>query len=203
MKRRAAAIFFLAAVVSTALAAVPQHVRTSDRFGYSTYLEEGSRLTVLADGYPASVGPKTGYIPVPVAVAMTGRGRPIVLRPESFTLIDADGHAVPAANYREITTKYARRNYDRSLTRVRPIAVPESIVALHQVPARFYPPVNGGTRTADVELATSTWFRDVLYFPVPPSGLHGVLTLRVDVPDQSPVEVRFVADEKGLSEPAG
>ena len=200
MKHRAATFLTLAVAVTAVAAAIPH---TSDRFGYSTFREDAGRVTVLADGFPASIAPKTGYFPVPIAVALTKPGRHIVFTPESFTLIDADGHAVPAAGFNEITSKYARQNFDRSLVKVRPIAVPETISGLLQVPSRFYPPVNGGTRTPEVELATSTWFRDILYFPVPPSGLHGVLTLRVEISDGSPIEVHFLANGKDLSESGG
>ena len=200
MKHRAATFLTVAVTVSSVLAAIPH---TSYRFGYSTFREDAGRVTVLADGFPASMAPKTGYIPLPIAVALTKPGRTVTFRPESFTLIDADGHAVPAAGFEEVNSKYGRQTYDRSLVRVRPIAVPETISGLHEVASRFYPPPTGGTRIPEVELATSTWFRDVLYFPVPPSGLHGVLTLRVEIPGGSPVEVRFVANAKDLSESAG
>ncbi|HEX4824383.1 MAG TPA: hypothetical protein VFV19_08725 [Candidatus Polarisedimenticolaceae bacterium] len=199
MKHRAATFLTVAVAVSSIWAAIPKENRTSDRFGYSTFLEDAGRVTILADGYPASVAPKSGYVPVPVAVAVTQPGRRVVFRPESFTLVDADGHAVPAASFEEITTKYGRRNHDRSLARLRPIAVPETIGALLQVPSAFYPPVNGGTRIPEVELSSGTWFQDILYFPVPPSGLHGVLTLRVTIQGEPTVDVRFVATEKELS----
>jgi hypothetical protein len=157
-------------------------------------------MTVFADGYPASVAPNSSYIPIPIAVAMTRPGKTARFRPESFTLIDADGHAVSAATYGEMTKKYDRLTFDRSLLNERPMAIAETITDLKQVPARFYPPGGRGTRTAEVELASSTWFTDVVYFPRPPSGVHGVMTLRVAVPGEPPVDVRFVATAKDLAE---
>jgi hypothetical protein len=173
--------------------------QTSDRYGFSTFREESGRLTVLVDGYPASVAEATAYVPIPVVVAMTKPGKHVTFTPESFTLVDAKGNAVPAAGYEELTKKYDRLTFDRSLLRERPIAIGNYIADLRQVEARFYPPGNEGTRIARVELAPNTWFTDVLYFPRPPAGLNGVVTLRVALPDESPVEVRFVASEKDLA----
>jgi hypothetical protein len=198
-KLTAGILIAVAAAIVPAAASPNATVRASDREGFSTFREDSDRLTVFVDGYPASVAPRESYLPVPVAIAMTGPGRPMTLTPESFELVDARGNVVPAATYQEVAAKYDRLVADRSLIRRRPIAVPLTITDLHRVAANFYPPGNAGTRTAQVELARSTWFADVLYFPAPPGGVQGVMTLRVQVPDGKPVEVRFVANEKGLA----
>jgi len=187
------------AVAATLLATAAATRPTSDRYGFSTYREESGRLVVFVDGYPASVAPQSPYIPIPVVVAMTKKGPSLTFSPESFTLIDGEGNSVPAAGYDELMKRYDRLNFDRSLVRERPIAVGSYVTDLNQVAARFYPPVNGGTRIARVELAPSTWFTDVLYFPRPPAGVGGVLTLRVEVPEEAPVAVRFAASEKELA----
>src|SRR5512137_564815 len=70
---------------------------TSERYAFSTYREQSGRLSVFVDGYPASMSGDTAYVPVTVAIAMTKSGKSIAFAPESFVLVDASGHAYPAA----------------------------------------------------------------------------------------------------------
>jgi hypothetical protein len=129
-------VFILIVAAPPPFAALPtERSHTSDRFGFSTFREESGRMTVFADGYPASVAPNSSYIPIPIAVAMTRPGKTARFRPESFTLIDADGHAVSAATYGEMTKKYDRLTFDRSLLNERPMAIAETITDLKQVPS--------------------------------------------------------------------
>ena len=44
-----------------------------------------------------------------------------------------------------------------------------------------------------------TWFTDVLFFPRPPAGLGGVMTLSVAVGEDAPIELRFLMDGDELS----
>jgi hypothetical protein len=164
---------------------------TSERYAFSTYREEAGRVTVFADGYPASMGGNTSFIPISVAIAMTKSGKSVAFAPESFALLDAEGHAYPAATYQELIKGYDKLKYDVSLISSRPIAVGTYITELRELEARFYPPRGSGTRTLRVELGPFTWFNDVLYFPRPPAGLGGVLTLRVAMPGADSIAVRF------------
>ena len=187
------------ALILGCLAATAATAATSHRFGYSTFREDAGRLTVFVDGYPASVGPNGAYVPVPIAVALVRSGRSLTFTPESFTLVDAEGNAVPAAGFREINETYGRVGFDRSLIRMRPLVVSAAVGELHRVPSRFFPAPGAGTRIARVHLAPQTWFEDVVYFPRPPAGLTGTLTLRVDVAGADPVEVRFAATRDELA----
>jgi hypothetical protein len=164
---------------------------TSERSAFSTYREEAGNLTVFADGYPASMSGNAKYIPITVAIAMTKSGKGVVFNPESFTLIDASGHAYPAAGYDEMLRGYDKLSYDRSLVQTRPIEVGSYVADMRELEARFYPPVNGGTRTPSVELAPFSWFNAILYFPRPPAGLDGVLTLKVATAETASIDVRF------------
>ena len=181
------------------LAATAATAATSHRFGYSTFREDTGRLTVFVDGYPASAGPGGPYIPIPVAVALVRSGRSLTFTPESFTLVDAKGNAVSAAGFQEINDTYGRLGFDRSLIRMRPLVVSTAVAELHQVPSRFFPAPGTGTRIAQVHLAPQTWFEDVIYFPRPPAGLAGPLTLRVNVAGAEPMEVRFAATRDELA----
>jgi len=172
---------------------------TSERYAFSTFRQESGRVTVFVDGYPATMGGDAHYIPISVAVAMTKSGKSMTFTPESFTLMDSAGHVVPAAGYEELTRNYEKLTFDRSLVRMRPIIVGSYVSDLRAIDSRFYPPVGGGTRIPRVELGPFTWFNDVLYFPRPPTGLGGVLTLRVAIPDGDPVAVRFQVSREALA----
>ncbi|HZN54161.1 MAG TPA: hypothetical protein VFB67_02470 [Candidatus Polarisedimenticolaceae bacterium] len=181
----------------TAVAAVAPG--TSHRFGYSTFREDAGRLVVFVDGYPASVGGDEAYVPIPLAVALVKSGGSLTFTPESFTLIDRKGNSLPAAGFREVTEGHGRMEFERSLMRMRPIVVATWVTELPRIPSRFFPAPSSGTRIPRVHLAPQSWFRDVVYFPRPPAGLSGTLTLRVDVAGAAPVEVRFAASPDELA----
>jgi hypothetical protein len=165
---------------------------TSEDYAYSTYRELGDRLTVLVDGYPAALHDDDAYIPLSVAVGLSGPGRSVVVTPESFTLLDRDGTAHAPASYREIASNYPKRLFDAMLLRSYPIVVGNQFSTSLRLAADFYPTmVQGGVRIDRVELGPFTWFHAVLYFPRPQAGLEGVLTLRMSGGEEPPIDVRF------------
>jgi len=172
------------------LAEVP--AKTSSKFAATTYRERVGPITVLVDGFHASLHDDDPYIPVPVAIGLESRGLTISLTPESFTLIDREGNSYPAATNSEVHRRYTKREYDATLLRVWPLVLGQQFAISREQPARFFPSPQGRTRIPRVELGPFTWCRDVLYFPRPEAGLGGVLTLRVSgggVP--APIDVRF------------
>ena len=172
------------------LAGVP--AKTSSKFAATTYREQVGRITVLVDGFHASLHAHDPYIPVPVAIGLERRGLTISLTPESFTLIDQEGNSYPAATHSEVQRRYTKREFDAALLGVWPLVLGQQFAISREQPARFFPSPQGRTRIPRVELAPFTWCRDVLYFPRPEAGLGGVLTLRVaggGIPD--PIDVRF------------
>lgn len=187
------------ALVSATAAATAAPPRTSERYAYSTYREQAGRVSVFVDGFPASQRTTEAYVPIPIAIAATKNGKAIEFLPESFTLVDSQGNAVPAAGYQELMRGYDKLVFDRSLTRMRPIVVGSYVFDLRPIAASFYPAPSSRTRIPRVELPSFTWFTDTLYFPKPPAGLGGVLTLRVAIPGADPVEVRFVASGDELA----
>jgi hypothetical protein len=182
-------------VLATLLAAPS----TSFRNGASTFREEVQGLSVFADGYPASLGAKDAYVPVPIAIAVMRNGASVAFTLESFTLTDAKGNRVPAAGFVEVKNGYSRLNFDRSLMRTRPIAVGMTITERPQIPSNFYPPTDGRTEISRVELAPFSWFTDVIYFPRPTAGLSGVMTLSVAVKDAEPIELKFLMNAGELA----
>ncbi len=190
----------MSTVLLAAAVAAATPPKTSERYAFSTFREQSGRVSVFVDGYPASQRTADAYVPISIAVALTKNGKAIEFLPESFTLVDAKGNAVPAAGYQELTRDYDKIGFDRSLIRMRPIVVGSYVAELRPIAASFFPPGDSGTRTARVELASFTWFADTIYFPQPPAGLGGVLTLRVAISGGDPVEVRFVATAEELAE---
>src|SRR5215831_13335667 len=117
---------FLLPVAVLALA-VPatasSRLTTSYRYSYSTFREDAGRVSVFVDGFPASQRAGETYVPVPIAVASVKAGKAIPLAPESFTLLDARGNAVPAAGYGELLDHYGKMTTDRTLIRQRPLVL--------------------------------------------------------------------------------
>ena len=123
---RAIPVLLMTAAALTAVAtaaAATGHPKTSERYAYSTFRERTDRVVIFVDGYPASLHPKDGYIPVPVAVAVYAGGRSIPVSPETFTLLDSAGHEVHAASYPDLTAHYAKMEFDRTLVRQHPIVI--------------------------------------------------------------------------------
>jgi len=172
---------------------------TSTRYAYSTFREDAGRVSVFVDGYPASQRAKDGYVPVPIVVASVSGGKAIPLSPESFTLVDARGNAVPAAGYGELLDRYGKLTFDRSLIRERPLVLGSYYGALYRIQGSFYPAPGTRTRIERIEVPAYGYYEDLLYFPMPPAGLDGVLTLRVAIPGSDAVEVRFVATKSAFA----
>jgi hypothetical protein len=172
---------------------------TSHRAGNATFREEADGLSVFAGGYPASMGANDAYVPVPVALALLRPGASLVFTPESFTLIDAKGNRVPAAGFSEVKNGYSKLDFDRTLMQTWPVQVGQNITDRPRIASNFYPSTGAGTRIARVELPPFTWFSDVIYFPRPPAGLGGVMTLSVAVGDVSPIELRLLMDRGELA----
>ena len=104
---------------------------------------------------------------------------------------DADEwRSYAAASYREVVEGYPKLLFDDSYVAGRPITSQQFVLS-RRLPSNFYPP-GTGRRVERVHLDAYTWFRDVLYFPHPESGLGGVLTLRLFGGGiEPPMEVRF------------
>jgi hypothetical protein len=187
---------FLSMTILTVVLAAPA---TSHRSDNSTFREEANGLSVFAGSYPASNGANDAYVPVPVAIALMRNGTSVAFTSESFTLTDAAGNSVPAAGFVELKNGYPKLEFDRSLMRTWPINVGMTIANRPRIPSNFYPPTGAGTRIPRVELAPFSWFSDVVYFPRPPAGLGGVMTLTVAVGGGDPVDLAFLMDSGDLA----
>jgi hypothetical protein len=167
---------------------------TSEGYAYATYRGMSERLTLLVDSYPAAMHARDSYIPLAVAIGLSGPGSSVRVTPESFTLLDESGRAYRAVPFEEIARNYPKRQFDASLLRSHPMVVGNQFDTSLAVRGSFYPTLVGrGLRIDQVELGPFTWFHSLLYYPLPDGGLHGVLTLRISGPGlESPVDVRFL-----------
>lgn len=185
----------LSALVAAALLALPTPAGTdeaSERFSFATYRERTERITLLAEGFQASLHDGDAFVPIPVAIGVRGKGPKVVVTLESFTLIDQEGNAHPAAAFETVLSRYPKLEFDRSLLRLRPLVIGQQFDLGYRVPSRFYPHPGAGLYIPRVELSRSAWFSDVIYFPRPEAGLGGVLTLRFRASGmEQPVEVRL------------
>jgi hypothetical protein len=193
--KRFTSLFAMGAALALTLPVAGASARpaTSHRYGYSTFREQTDRVDVLVDGYPATLHAADGFVPVPVTVAVVKGGRPIALTPESFTLVDSQGHAVPAAAYGELLQGYGKMNFDRTMIRQRPLVLGSYYGNLLRVGGAFYPAPGKQTRVEKIEIPAYGYFSDILYFPMPAGGLGGVMTLEVKLPGGLPLQVKFLA----------
>ena len=198
MTRRRSVLLSAAALALALPATASGSAATSYRYAYSTFREEAGRVSVFVDGFPASQRVADGYVPIPFVVASVKGGKAIPLSPESFTLLDARGNAVSAAGYGELLDHYGKMSFDRTLIRQRPLVLGSYYRSFLQIEGAFFPEPGGRTRIERIEVPAYGYFADVLYFPMPPAGLDGVLTLRVAMPGGEPIEVRFAASKKQL-----
>ena len=195
------AVASLAAAEPAKSSETPQ---TSPKYAVETYRVRTDRLTVLVDSYPASQRMREDYIPLRVAVAFTGKGHPVRLDLDSFTLIDPMGRAVEMAQYEPFAKQYTKRTADASLFRARPMIVGSQFRSFSRVSSHFYPAPGRHTRTMTVELSPFTWMRDVIYFKRPAAEAGSLYTLRVSSLDlDAPVEIKFRIGEPPKIAPLG
>jgi hypothetical protein len=142
------------------------------------------------DSLSASFHDADRFIPIPVAVGVEGYDGAVTVSPETFSLVDQSGQRYPAASHREVVEEHPKILFDRRLTRSRPVTAQQFVMS-RRLPSRFY--TSGAERRIPtVHLDAYTWFRDVIYFPRPDSGLGGVLTLRLSGGGiDPPIDVRF------------
>ena len=172
---------------------------TSYRSSYSTFAQEDRNLSVFVDGYPASMEGDAPSFGPGRDRADEDRGRASRSRSSRSRSSTRRGTAFSAAGFEELKKGYSRLEFDRTLMRNLPIDVGQTIATRPRIASNFYPPTGDGMKITRVELSSFSWFRDVVYFPRPPAGLGGVMTLAVAVEGGDPMEVRFVVGPRELS----
>lgn len=157
----------------------PDRTAGADTHAFSVHRGRAGGVTVLVDSWPAALHREDRWFPLPIAVGLDGEGDPVAFSPESFTLVDREGTEHAAVPYERLSSEYGKRDYDEALMRSRPMTLGSLSTKSRRIESSFYPPPGRGTRTPSVALWPLTWFRDVIYFPVPECGLEGEMVLRV------------------------
>lgn len=174
----------------------------SEKLGLSTYADREGPVTVVVDSYAASLRESDPFIPIRIALGIVAKSKTVRFGLESFTLMDRKGNEVPLASYLDVQNGYDKRLADDAVLAQRPMMLDSRFDALDRVDSHFFPsPAGRGTRATRVELAPGTWLQDVLYFPRPPAGTRGVLTLKIRGKGlDHTIAVRFRVHEPGEGE---
>lgn len=141
------------------------------------YIEEGKLVTFIVDTRPTRYREAEKYIPVEIAIANHGV-RQLSLTRESFTLADENGNRYPCASPKELLNNYDFLDLDRNLAELNEIVF-NRFAAMTSYPSKFSPtrrpsrPGESSVVTESVQLPRFGYLMDMLYFPIPTTGLKG------------------------------
>jgi len=90
---------------------------TSEKYALTTFREKVSNVTVLVDGFAASMHHGDDFVPLTVVVGLTAGGN-VTVTPESFQLFDRSGNVYPAVSYGEILESWVGLSIFHWLRRV-------------------------------------------------------------------------------------
>ena len=165
----------------------------SDKLSPYNYKEEGALVRMVVGVEAARFIRKEPYVPLFVQVTNKSKTTLEITR-EAFTLEDSLGRQYAMVPARDLAENYHRADLDRRLFRQnRSITMP-GINMYPYIPSDFYP---SNTRRSllndNISLPPLTFMEDVLYFPIPETGLNGVpLRLLFKVkPLEEPIEIVF------------
>jgi hypothetical protein len=176
----------------------PQTAADVDRkLSTFAFIEEGKLATFIVDTRPTRYRDGEKYVPVEIAIANRGV-KQLSLTRESFTLSDEKGNRYPCASPKELLDNYDFLDLDRNLEELAEIVF-NRFGAMTPYPSKFSPtrrPSRGGelsTVTDNVELPKFGYLLDMLYFPMPVTGLRGhKFELTMTAPELTdPIFVKF------------
>jgi len=146
----------------------------SEKLSPFNYKEEGSLVGMVVGVEAARFIRKEPFVPLFVQVANKSKVTLQISR-ESFVLEDSLGRQYPMADAREVSEKYRRLDIDRTLFRQNRSFTATGVSLYTYVRSDFFP---SGARQSlliqQVTLPPVTYMEDVLYFPIPETGLNGV-----------------------------
>ncbi len=186
-------------VVACALGAglvMAAETQTSFELSYATYRQKVDRVEVVVGSQIAAIAAHEKYIPLQIAVGVSGRGPELQIAAERFVLIDSQGNILNAVPEADIAKDPAILNYAKEFTEQNPLQTGDDFSMSNRVASNFYP-LEGGDFYTITNLDRETYLEDLVFFPRPEAGLEGVLTLQLLVPGMDkPVELRFEVPEK-------
>jgi hypothetical protein len=146
----------------------------SDKLSPYNYKEEGTLVRLVAGVEGGRFIRTEHYFPLFVQVANKSKMTFQVTR-ESFTLEDPLGNQYSIVPARELAEGYPRLDYDRRLFRDNRQFTLNGLDLFNYIQSAFYPAPSTRSLLIDtVSLPPRTFMEDVLYFPIPQSGLNGV-----------------------------
>lgn len=199
MRRSAlAASILLAASCATRQPMTGQVAADVDRkLSTFAFIEEGKLATFIVDTRPTRYREKESYVPIEIAIANRGV-KQISLTRESFTLADEKGNRYPCASPKELLANYDFLDLDRNLAELNEIVF-NRFGAMTAYPSKFSPtrrPSRAGESTVvtdNVQIPKFGYVLDMLYFPMPGTGLVGhKFELAMSAPELTdPIFVKF------------
>jgi hypothetical protein len=165
----------------------------SDKLSPYNYKEEGTVALMVVGVEAARFIRNERYFPLFVQVANRSKMTFHATR-ESFTLEDPLGNQYSIVPARELSDGYPRIDLDRRLLRQNRQFTASAVGLFTYVQSVFYP--SSSSRALLIEQVTlppQSFMEDVIYFPIPQSGLNGVpLRLLFKVKDlEDPIQVVF------------
>src|SRR5438093_325707 len=160
----------------------------SDKLSPYNYKEEGTVARFVVGVEAARFIRQEHYVPLFVQVVNKSRLTFEITR-ESFTLEDSLGNQYSMVPPRELAENYPRVDLDKRLFRQNRQFTTNGLDLFTYVQSQFYPSSASPSILVDhVSLPPRTFMEDVLYFPIPQTGLNGV-------------PLRLLFKVKGLEEP--
>lgn len=161
------------------------------------YIEEGKLVTFIVDTRATRYRDKERYMPVEISIANRGV-KHLSLTRESFTLADEQGNRYPCASAKELLANYDYLDLDRNLAELSEIVF-NRFAAMTFYPSKFSPtrrpsrPGESAVVTDNVELPRYGYLLDMIYFPMPVTGLKGhSFELTMTAPELTePIFVKF------------
>ena len=165
----------------------------SEKLSPYNYKEEGNLVLMIVGVEAARFIRREPYVPLFVQVANKSKSTFQITR-ESFVLEDSLGHEYPMAPAQEVGARYARLDLDRRMFQQNHSITGVGVGLFTFVSSNFFP--SAGRRALliqQVSLPPVAYMEDVLYFPIPETGLNGVpLRLLFKVKElPEPVQVVF------------
>ena len=193
-RRMAGLLVLLAAAGCAGLQRNPNVVGNySDKLSPYNYREEG-KLVMMVVGVDAGRFIRhESYVPLFVQVANKSK-ETLQLGRESFILEDSIGRRYAVAPAGDVAAHYSRLDIDRRIFQENRSITATYVNLYTYISSEFFPSTSRLTLLIDhVTLPPHAYMEDVLYFPVPDSGLNGVpLRLSLKVPQfADPIEVVF------------
>ena len=165
----------------------------SDKLSSFNYKEDGSVASLVVGVDGARFIRKEAYFPLYVQVANKSKVTFTITR-EAFTLEDPLGRQYSIAPAREVAENYGRLDLDRRLFVQNRQFTANGVGLMNYIPSDFYP--SSARRSLLIEQLTlppHAYMEDVIYFPIPESGLNGQpLRLLFKVKEiEEPIQVVF------------